>query len=255
MFTTGQPVEGAVNYTNAASVCGNAVTGVDMRLETNGINLTLPRNQPCAAPIGPKWAASITNWLTFTIDRAGLTFLPGDVCQNPLALHDAILKYINEAIGKIPPYQLVDCEGRPIPNGASVVTCAEFNAGSTPVITGTDVGAIISGTFSVTFLDGAPWTPPGGFASYIGDSGTLDVYLDAMSIPNIETTTGFPLMDGAGIGFGAIDARYTVVGPIPGTWAVSLMYRESFHTYTETPGPGPLTYTTTNISISLIRTA
>lgn len=252
MFTTGQSTEGAVNYTNANAVCGDIVTGVDMHLTTNAINLTLPKDQACASPIGAKWAASITNWLTFTIDRAGLTFLPGDTCQNPLALHDAILKYIIEAIGNIPPYSLVDCEGNPIANGSSVVTCAEFSAGSTPTITSDGVGAMISGTFSVTFPGGAPFIPAGGYAAYVGDTGTVKV-INIGGIPHLTLDTGFTALAGAGISFNGIDARYTSIGPIIGNWEVSLMYQSSFNIFTETPGPGPLTFTKTNVSITLTK--
>ncbi len=111
MFSTGQVVEGAVNYTGAAAVCGKIATGDDPTIANNQTNLTLPAIQACAQPIGPKWVASITNWLCFAIDGAGLQYASGSVCQDPLLLFRAIISLAQKYGGNIlegPSYQLPD---------------------------------------------------------------------------------------------------------------------------------------------------
>lgn len=95
MFTTGQVTEGAVNYTNSGAVCGQAVTGDNPTITGNQTNLTLPVVQACAQPIGPKWVASITNWLCYVIDGAGLGYRSGTVCQDPMLLLNAIAALIS----------------------------------------------------------------------------------------------------------------------------------------------------------------
>lgn len=90
MFSTGQVVEGAVAYTATNAVCGEIATGVPLVDVANQGNMTLPANQACASPIGPKWVSSVTNWLCYVIDKAGLEFRPGNACQDPLLLYKAI---------------------------------------------------------------------------------------------------------------------------------------------------------------------
>lgn len=117
MFSTGQVVEGAVNYTNAQAVCGKATTGDDPTNGNNQTNLTLPALSACAQPIGPKWVASITNWLCFVIDAAGLQYVSGTVCQNPLLLLNAIIALIVANSGNVieGPQQTPTNEGAPTP--------------------------------------------------------------------------------------------------------------------------------------------
>lgn len=101
MFSTGQTPEGAVNYTNTQATCGLSVNGDNPEIGSNQTNLTLPVVQACAAPIGPKWVASITNWLCYVIDAAGLTYVAGTICQNPLLLLNAIIALIQKYAGNI----------------------------------------------------------------------------------------------------------------------------------------------------------
>lgn len=101
MFSTGQVTEGAVNYVDASAVCGKTATGDDPAVTNNRTNLTLPQVQNCAQPIGPKWVASITNWLCYVIDAAGLEYASGRVCQDPLLLISAITKLIIETAGNV----------------------------------------------------------------------------------------------------------------------------------------------------------
>lgn len=108
MFSTGQVIEGAVNYTNSNAVCGETVTGENPITAGNQTNLTLPVVQACAAPIGAKWVAAVTNWLCFLIDFGGfvasptsgllgLAYSAGSVCQDPSLLFKAICAMVTVA--------------------------------------------------------------------------------------------------------------------------------------------------------------
>ncbi len=98
MFSTGTAVEGAVNYTNANAVCGESVTGDVLSNVVNQGNLSLPVIQSCAQPMGARWIASVTNWLCFLIDGAGLEFAAGSTCQDPLLLLKAVKAIIASEI-------------------------------------------------------------------------------------------------------------------------------------------------------------
>ena len=128
MFSTGQLVEGAVPYTAENAVCGSlaqgATNGVVMNNADNAAVMTLPADQACAAPIGPKWVASITNWLCYFIDRSGGSFLSGEVCQNPFSFFNAALLLIQAQINAA----FKDCSGNAIVIGDTLVTCAELNS-------------------------------------------------------------------------------------------------------------------------------
>lgn len=102
MFSSGQVPDQAVNYTNALAVCGKNATGDDPVRTNNRTNLTLPQILPCSSPIGAKWIASLTNWLCFLIDGAGLEYRSGEVCQDPFLLLDAVLALIPPANGLVP---------------------------------------------------------------------------------------------------------------------------------------------------------
>lgn len=97
MFSTGTPVEGAVNYTNANAVCGETVTGDNPTRTANRQNLALPIIQACAQPMGAKWISAVTNWLCFLIDGAGLDFQAGSACQDPMLLLNAVQALIADA--------------------------------------------------------------------------------------------------------------------------------------------------------------
>lgn len=165
MFTTGQVVEGAVNYTSASAVCGSVATGVVLANTTNQTNLTLPVNQACAAPIGAKWVSSVTNWLAFVIDRAGLTFGPGGACQSPLTLYEAIYAMIAAQIAAIPAVV--------IPTVPTVPTVF-FAQATLPTVSYpcwfTNTGG---STIAISSPLGPDIIPPGGSAFYNGANWSL----------------------------------------------------------------------------------
>jgi hypothetical protein len=168
LFTTGQVVEGAVNYTSASAVCGSVVTGHVLTNTTNQTNLTLPVNQACAAPIGAKWVSSVTNWLAFVIDRAGLTFGPGADCQSPLTLYQAIYAMIATQIAAITPVVVPTVFFAQATLPTVSYPCWFTNTGGSTIAMSSPLGPDIIPPGASAFYNGANWSLSNTGSSPIG---------------------------------------------------------------------------------------
>ncbi len=114
MFTNGTTPDSVVNYSSALALCGFTAEGDALNAPGNAGNMTLPQNTPnCPQYIGMNWVASVTNWLCFAIDRAGLSFGPGNACQNPLLLYNAIAAIAASSVVSTRQFQTIVTYGAP----------------------------------------------------------------------------------------------------------------------------------------------